>query len=94
MRFVREREGINGSSEHRPPVFLMQVASILLAAAKGIRRIRKRDGETLPMLARLMKWMMIQHEPRMAIEIEDFFSHTRMKENRMPQSSGEPIECQ
>jgi hypothetical protein len=84
---------MNISSGHRRPVFLSPYGRVLRPGCR-IRRIRKGDSETLPMLARLMKRLAIQREPRMAIEARDFFSHTTMKENRIPQSPGEPIESQ
>jgi hypothetical protein len=74
--------------------FLTPDGSVLPPASCRILRVRKCDGETLPLLARLVKRLVIQREPRMAIEIRDFFSHTTMKENRIPQSPGEPIEGQ
>ena len=73
------------------PIFLTPEARGLSPNCR-IRRIRKGDGETLPLLTHLMKSLAIQSEPRMAIEIRDFLSHTTMKENRVPQSLGEPIE--
>ena len=42
----------------------------------------------------LVERLVIEREPRMAIEIRNFFSHTTLKENRIPQSPSEPIERQ
>lgn len=81
------------SSGHRRLIILTPDGRVLHPGYR-IRRIRKGDDETLPMLARLMKWLAIQRKPRMAIEIRCLFSHPTMKENRIPQSPGEPIEGQ
>ena len=85
---------MNVSLEHRRPAFLMADGRVLIPTSCRIQRIRKGDGEILPLLTRLVKRLTIQCEPRMAIEIRNFFSHTTMKENRIPQSPGEPIDRQ
>jgi len=59
---------MKASSGHRRPVILTPDGRVLPPAGYRIRRIRKGDGETLPMLARLVKRLAIQCEPRMAIE--------------------------
>ena len=84
---------MHGSSGHHRPVSLSPDGRVLRPGYR-IRRIRKGHGETLPMLTRLVKRLAIQREPRMAIEIRNFFSHTTMKENRISQLPGEPIESQ
>lgn len=85
---------MNVTSGDRLPVFLTGGGRVLPPANCRIRRIRKGDSETLPMLARLVKRLATQREPRMAIKIRDLFFHPTMKENRIPQSPGEPIEGQ
>jgi hypothetical protein len=84
---------VNITSGHRRSVFLTS-GSRALCPSRRIRRIRKGDGKTLRLLARLVKRLVIQREPRMAVEIRDFFSYTTMKEHWIPQSSGKPIKSQ
>ena len=85
---------MNASSGHRCLIILTPDGRVLPPASCRIGRIRKGDGETLPMLARLVKRLAIQRDPCMAVEIRSLFSHPTMKENRIPQSPGEPIDSQ
>lgn len=85
---------MNASSGLRRPAFWGVDSRVLASAGCRIRRIRKGHSEMLPMLTWLVKRVTIQCEPRMAIEFRNLFSHTTMKENRIPQSPREPIEGQ
>src|ERR1043166_3712556 len=84
----------NVSSGDRRPFFLTPDGGILPHAGCGIRRIRKGDDKILPILAGLVKRLVIQCEPGMAVEIRQFFSYPTMKNYWISQSSSEPIERQ
>jgi hypothetical protein len=85
---------INSSSELRCSACLTAAGRVLASASCRIRRIRKGDSESLPVLTDLVERLLIEREPGMAIEIRNFFSHTTLKKNRIPQSPSEPIERQ
>jgi len=85
---------VNASSKLRRSAFLTAAGRILASASCRIRRIRKGDSESLPVLTDLVERLLIEREPGMAIEIRNFFSHTTLKKNRIPQSPSEPIERQ
>ena len=85
---------INFSSELRCSACLTAAGRVLASASRRIRRIRKGDSESLPVLTDLVERLLIEREPGMAIEIRNFFSHTTLKKNRIPQSPSEPIERQ
>src|ERR1041385_5738418 len=74
----------NVSSGDRRPFFLTPDGGILPHAGCGIWRIRKGDGKMLPILAGLVKRLVIQCEPGMAVEIRQFFSYPTMKNYRIP----------
>ena len=69
-------------SGHRRSVFLVQIGNALMLPRGRIRWIGKSNGESSPILARLVKWLAIQHKPRVSIEIRNFFYHPTMKDNR------------